>query len=481
MPPIIPEGDTDVSTEDALESAAATDMLKIAGGRCEVNSDSSTHPLVRMWHTFRDNERPVPGGIPLPDHLQNGVDYLSLVSNDDFERFIEAQLANDEVRAKIGFGDVIGWLTSASSNKPSAALKIRDLPQHRLLKLPIFLDRLRSSIWKGLSDLIENVHAGGLLPDSGSVLYFTEQLTHCYIVSYHLHYDRPVIEILDRIDSPRGIAQLEAFPNLRTHRARNRAKNYLTSGQKFIVQNGVTTHVDRRLDKSVFGPTIDTLLLADILVHDQKISEVRSFLEIGCGNGHITSTIAGVYPNLSSLVAYDINEYATACTVRNVRANLRYLKKSTPDCLEDFMVACSKFTGNDLKQKFDLVVCNPPYVSHPPADVENFAENFGDAVGGTSLIETILANLSELLNPRGRLLLMVSSVTQIKVEDHLPAEFVVAPSPDHPSGLSVPFEVEQVLDQRDWIDHLKGRESVATDPAGRYTHTLLPLWIERRQ
>ncbi len=441
----------------------------------------SDHPIIRMWEATRDSFRPGHEAHPRPDHLKRGVDYLSLVSGSDFETFMMNQLGNEEVQKRLGFRDVLGWLTSSDSNLPSSALQIKDIDLHQPGKFPVFIDRLRRSIWDAIADLVINCRKEHLVPESGTLLYFTTELRYSYVINYHLHFERPVIEILDRIENPRGICDLEDIGHLRTQRARNWAKNYLTSAHKIIVQNGVLTHVDRRYDKNVFGPTIDTILLAKIIFGTDDLRSDTSFLEIGSGSGHLSATAAATLLDGKTFVAVDISEYATSCTVRNMRTNLRYHKSMDLKDLHEFMVIFGSFRKNNFTHKYDLVVSNPPYIARRDPQGDVFAERFTEAVAGTELIASIFEALPSLLTARGKLLVMLSSVTGDPTQLPIPDGFELrsALPPELSDGLEVPFDVEEVLDQKEWVADLLGRQEIWQQADGGYTHRLRPVWIER--
>lgn len=440
----------------------------------------SDHPIIRMWDNYRDAARPGANANPRPDHLKEGVDYLSLVSLPEFETFMMHQLGSDELQKKLGFRNVLGWLTSASSNHPSSAMRIKDISLHELIKFPVFIDKLRREIWHAIEQMILSARQEHMLPDAGTILYFTGDLVYSYVITYHMHFDRPVIEILGRISHPKGVCDIEDIRLLPTQRSRNRAKSFLTSGHKVVAQNGVLTHVDRRYDKNVFGPTIDTLLLAKILFQDDSCKSAVSFVEVGSGSGHISATAAVSLPNLEYFSAFDISEFATSCTVRNIRSNIRYMKAGKIKDYKEFMVIFGAYEKNVFRRKFDLAVSNPPYIERRRPAQDIFEERFTEAVAGTELIDNLIASLPSLLTDEGRLLLMMSSVTGDPKNLRLPDGFRVRPAlPDLSDGIEVPFDVEEVLDQEEWLSDLLDSRAIAQHTGGRYTHLLKPVWIER--
>ncbi len=118
----------------------------------------------------------------------------------------------------------------------------------------------------------------------------------------------------------RRLFSIYGFPELTNERSKNAAKEFIKSGHKLILQNGILTHVDRKLDKKVFGPTIDTVIMAEEIYGMN--TDPASILEIGCGSGHIASSIASLQDCVSNIVYCDVNPYAMTCTLRNLLGNL---------------------------------------------------------------------------------------------------------------------------------------------------------------
>ncbi|MDM7935400.1 MAG: class I SAM-dependent methyltransferase [Methanothrix sp.] len=140
----------------------------------------------------------------------------------------------------------------------------------------------------------------------------------------------------------------------------------------------------------VYRPSEDTYLLLRA-----ALAEVRpedAVLEVGSGSGYISRHLKA---RARSVLATDINPYAALMTraegVETVRADL--------------------FSG--LKGRFDLIIFNPPYL---PTTMEERTMSWMERAldGGESGRETIsrfLEGLKDHLNPEGRALLVVSSLT----------------------------------------------------------------------
>jgi release factor glutamine methyltransferase len=143
----------------------------------------------------------------------------------------------------------------------------------------------------------------------------------------------------------------------------------------------------------VYEPAEDSFLLVDALI--DNIKDGDRVLELGCGSG-IVSLFA--QNSASFVVATDINPHAIRCARKNginaVRTDL----------------------FNGIKGKFDLLVFNPPYL--PTSDEERLGGWDGlmleGGQNGRDTIKRFIDGLGDYLSPRGRVLLLVSSLTGIK-------------------------------------------------------------------
>ncbi|HSD58681.1 MAG TPA: HemK2/MTQ2 family protein methyltransferase [Methanotrichaceae archaeon] len=142
--------------------------------------------------------------------------------------------------------------------------------------------------------------------------------------------------------------------------------------------------------EEVYQPAEDTLLLLKAALVEAR-PEDRA-IEIGCGRALISR---GVAPKVESILATDINPHA-------VRLAKEYGLEA---------VRADLFRG--IEAEFDLVIFNPPYL--PTSEEEridgwlNYALDGGAT--GRDIISRFLEDLEDHLSPRGRALLLVSSVT----------------------------------------------------------------------
>ncbi len=114
-------------------------------------------------------------------------------------------------------------------------------------------------------------------------------------------------------------------------------------------------------------------------------------LEIGTGTGHIAVALSGI----TKVVATDINPHAT-----------RYAHKRGVE-----VIRADLFKG--ISGKFDLIIFNPPYL--PTSNEERiddwleYALDGGES--GRTVIERFISQVSPVLAPGGRILLLISSLT----------------------------------------------------------------------
>lgn len=102
--------------------------------------------------------------------------------------------------------------------------------------------------------------------------------------------------------------------------------------------------------KNVYDTSTDTELMVDVV----SIKKDQTFVEIGCGSGAVSLLIGR---RAKRGVGVDINPEA----VRNAKLNKKRLGiKNVRFLLSDVF--------NNVKGRFDVVICNPPYNAYKPAD-----------------------------------------------------------------------------------------------------------------
>lgn len=435
------------------------------------------NPLVQSWSLIIKGDLQLGA---LSEHLgQYQHELLSYASAREFESFVKRQLGSDDMAAVAGYRDVLSWLT-VSGGRDSPVFQPKYSKEHRAFRFLLFMDLVRRRIHQHIHESLEPRFNAGGLPEKGVLLAFTNRIEYAYLIGFDFGNGRPEIQVIDRIRRPRALFDLSHFPELSSQRAKNAAKTVLSGGHKIILHRGVLTHVDRLLDKDVFGPTIDTILLAEEVLEGVEPLAPERILEIGCGNGHIISTAAARIGSVKNAVFIDVNPHATTCTLRNLNGNLSQHRRVAGDALANCFGVTGPFSSDlPLGQTFDLVVSNPPYISIPPGFEKGQVRAARVAVSGTELLEEIVRSVRKLLSPTGRLLLMTSSTSEQAVLRALPSGFVAEKGQSF-DRLSVPFDVEDALDNQAWISWLEGAALVKRGTGG-FVHDLIPVWIRRSQ
>ncbi len=196
-----------------------------------------------------------------------------------------------------------------------------------------------------------------------------------------------------------------------------------------IEYNGVSTFWDDS-HINVWCPSIDTILMAKAVdkVLKQK-KNIKTALEIGCGSGYISKYILAKAKNLNSMLINDINPYAI---------------KSAKDNIKD--KRAKYFNGNGIEliknKKFDLIICNPPYVPRPNSIDDNPYEGIG-------LLKYLLHNGQNHLNPGGVLVTNISNLCERQV-------LVIKPQMTMKKieSMKVPLKVNNILNNSNWVKYL---------------------------
>lgn len=143
----------------------------------------------------------------------------------------------------------------------------------------------------------------------------------------------------------------------------------------------------------VYEPREDSYLIFNFI---RKYSRDCRVLDMGCGGG-ILSFEASKYAEF--VIGCDISLYA-----------VEHCRKNKPKgCVNVKFVESNMFS--DINEKFDLIICNPPYLPFD-ADEDEVARlwNCGGSEGW-EFIDKFLSEAKLYLNPDGKILLLFSSLT----------------------------------------------------------------------
>ncbi len=403
-----------------------------------------------------------------------------IVKEQGFDRLIELVLSDDFESLLQNFSkfdhqfDQSPTMWLLQLRFPFSRRSIHSFQSDEHARASEYLDAIKEQIAKGLGSLIHKAIAQNVMPDFGIVLYFTRDISYSFLVSYRLVSNKLVLEITTCIPEPKALFDIVDVSDLKSARERSIAKSFLQSGHKAIVHNGILTHVDRRKDQGVFGPSIDTLVLAKCLRGLPGVRDATSILEIGVGSGHVLNSAIASMEQLGQAEGIDINASAIFCTHRNY---LRVSENQSNTSKRDVSLTIGRFTPERYSHKFEIVVCNPPYISVPSGISIDNSALYKEAVSGTELIKSVLDSLPQILADHGMLLLMVSSATtsfpEIVPPTLIARELKMA-------GLSVPFDLEVAYEYPEWIDYLLDHNAI-TKRDEAYYHQLRPFVVSMKE
>jgi len=147
----------------------------------------------------------------------------------------------------------------------------------------------------------------------------------------------------------------------------------------------------------IYLPSDDTYLLLETIREDLKKEIIENALEIGTGSGYIS---LGIYNRVNDLVVTDINPIVITYLID--------LKKEYK--LDKITIRKSNLFSN-IKNNFDLIIFNPPYV--PSENIPNANEidrlaTDGGAFGRTIILKFI-NQVKNHLSKNGVCYLLISS------------------------------------------------------------------------
>ena len=192
-------------------------------------------------------------------------------------------------------------------------------------------------------------------------------------------------------------------------------------------------NVSVRSDEShinVWCPSIDTILFAKALSKlFNKKNNYQSVLEIGCGSGFLSKYALAKSKTIKSLLIIDINKYAIKCAMDNINDKRALF-----------------YTGDGLKKikngKFDLMICNPPYVPRQSSIDDNPYE-------GVSVLNYLIHEGQKHLNKNGVIITNISSLCwDIVLKQKPTLKMTIL------EKMEVPLKVNNIMNNKKWLNYL---------------------------
>ncbi len=153
-----------------------------------------------------------------------------------------------------------------------------------------------------------------------------------------------------------------------------------------------------RVRPDVYKPDEDTFLIADNL----KVEKGEEVLELGTGSGLISILSAKRGANVT---ATDITKKALECAEENAR---RVEVEEKIDFVRGNLF-------DPVKNKFDLIVFNPPYLPVPAEEKldTELEKSWDGGVNGREIIDKFLDQVEEYLKDDGRFIFVHSSLSEL--------------------------------------------------------------------
>ncbi|MFT4312521.1 MAG: methyltransferase [Candidatus Woesearchaeota archaeon] len=146
-----------------------------------------------------------------------------------------------------------------------------------------------------------------------------------------------------------------------------------------------------------YQPQKDSYLL-DSVIREHSLKDVQTAVDLGCGSGILTKALIETYPN-ADVHAVDCNEAA-----------LSHTQKENPTAR---VYKSDIFSDIDTTTRFDVIVCNPPYLPAHRLDPDDALTRA--LVGGKKGYEyvfQVILQAQHYLSENGVLYLLISNLTK---------------------------------------------------------------------
>lgn len=157
-------------------------------------------------------------------------------------------------------------------------------------------------------------------------------------------------------------------------------------------------------NKNTLDPRPDTETLVESVISDCNTNEDRKILDLGTGTGCIICALCKNIPNTTG-VAIDISRKA----LHVARKNIKKLNLTN-----QIQIKHADFSNFQSKEKFDVIVSNPPYIKYGDNRV-NIGAKFDPAIAlyakndGLAAYEQIAKNIKKYLKKNGKIYLEIGA------------------------------------------------------------------------
>ena len=210
-----------------------------------------------------------------------------------------------------------------------------------------------------------------------------------------------ILNLLDKIDEDK----INIFNKLLERRKKREPIAYILKKKDFWKS---TFYVDR----NVLIPRPDTEILIEEILHNYNIKNQKlSVLDIGTGSGCIIISILKDRPNFKG-TAIDVCKNALNVAKYNAKIHQ----------LENRIKFYKSSVDNFFKDKYDLVISNPPYINkfdlkYLERDVIGFEPSLAleGGIDGFTVLKKVIKKSSRLLKIGGKLVLEIGFDQKLKV------------------------------------------------------------------
>jgi release factor glutamine methyltransferase len=156
--------------------------------------------------------------------------------------------------------------------------------------------------------------------------------------------------------------------------------------------------------RDVYEPAEDSFLFAEnLMTHDSD-----SVIDVGTGCG-ILGVVAAA--RAKRVLAVDINSQAVRCAKENAKLNRVDHKM--------LFIVGDLFTSIKVRKRFDLIVFNAPYLPSEEFEGDSWlGRAWAGGFSGRRIIDEFIHEAPKYLRPDGRILLMQSTLSDVKETLH---------------------------------------------------------------